>query len=289
MRQKQFGAIPEPFSAPESAKTVIVPVPYEGPHSLFKGSDKGPEAIIEASAGIDLYDILTDSEVWKTGIHTSEAIKERSAEKMNKEVSARTLQLLKKKKFPVILGGEQAVAIGAIKAAADFFKEKDLTIVQLDAHAALQKEYGGSNLNHFCLMTHANDLAQVIHAGTRSMSAAERELIPSGRIFYADNIMDGGNKTWMYDFLNKLTRNVFVTIDLDVLDPALMPAVATPVPGGLQWNDLLDILGKINEKAVIAGVCICGLTPIKYNKAPNFVAAQLINKIITMKFTSGIK
>ncbi len=289
MKQKQFGAIPEPFSTFESSKAVIVPVPFEGSNSMFKGSDKGPDAIIEASAFIDLYDIFTDTEAWRAGIHTSESIRERNVEKMIKEVRANVLQLLRKKKFPVILGGEHTVAIGAFRAFADFFKEKDLTIVQFDAHAGIRSVLGASNLNHHCVMSHAIEVAPVVQVGIRSMSAQEREVVQPGRIFYADNILDGGNKTWMYDLLNKLTKNVLITIDLDVLDPSLMPAVATPEPGGMEWQLLMDILQKINEKSILAGVCISGLTPIKYNKAPNYVAARLVSSLITLRFNSGLK
>jgi agmatinase len=289
MKQKQFGAIPEPFSTFESSKAVIVPVPFEGSNSMFKGSDKGPDAIIESSAFIDLYDIFTDTEAWRAGIHTTESIRERNVEKMIKEVKATVLQLLKKKKFPVVLGGEHTVAIGAFRAFADFFKEKDLTIVQFDAHAGIRSVLGASNLNHHCVMSHAIEVAPVVQVGIRSMSAQEREVVQPGRIFYADNILDGGNKTWMYDLLNKLTKNVLITIDLDVLDPSLMPAVATPEPGGMEWQLLMDILKKINEKSILAGVCISGLTPIKYNKAPNYVAARLVSSLITLRFNSGLK
>lgn len=289
MKQKQFGAIPDPFSSADSAKAFIIPVPYEGVHPLFKGSEKGPEAIIDASAFIDLYDIYTDSEAWKVGIHTTEPIRERGAEKMAKELGNKVLQLLKKKKFPIILGGEQTVAIGAYKAFADFFKEKDLTIIQFDAHAALRKEFGGNTTNHFTTAAFASEQAPLIQAGVRSMSAAERDVLQTGRVFSAENILDASNKAWMYDFLNKLTKNVFISIDLDVFDPAFMPAVATPVPGGLSWKDLLDIIEKVNEKSIIAGISIAGLTPIKYNKAPNFIVAQLINSLITLKYSTGMK
>ncbi|MBW6490356.1 MAG: arginase family protein [Lentimicrobium sp.] len=291
MKQKQFGAIPEPFSSVESAKAVIIPVPFEGSNPLFKGSDKGPEAILEASTSIDLYDIHTDSEAWKAGIHTSETIRERNVEKMIKEVQTRVTQLLKKKKFPVILGGEHTVAIGAFRAFADFYRDKDedLTIVQFDAHAGIKSARGTGNLNHHCVMSHAILVAPVVQVGIRSMSAQEREIMEPGRIFYSDNIQDTGNRTWMYDLLNKLSKNVFITIDLDVLDPSLMPAVATPEPGGMEWQMLMGILEKINEKSALTGVCISGLTPIKYNKAPNFIAARLVSSLITLRFNSGLK
>ncbi|HPJ62722.1 arginase family protein [Lentimicrobium sp.] len=289
MKQKQFGSLPAQLSNYETAKFVILPVPFEGPGHVFKGSDKGPEALIDASASINLYDIHTDTEAYKAGIHTAEAVRERSPEKMVKEVQVRTLQLLKKRKFPVIVGGEHTVAIGAFRAFADYYKDKDLTILQFDAHTARCSEEGGTAFHHHCVMKHAAALAPILQAGIRSMSLAEREVLEPGRIFYAESMLDGSNKTWMYDFLNKLSRNVFITIDLDVLDPSLMPAVATPEPGGLQWAGFVEILTKVNEKSNIAGVCIAGLVPIKYNKAPNFIAARLLNTILTLRNTSELK
>ena len=287
MKQKQFGAIPNSFSSADTAKAFIIPVPFEGGNALFKGSEKGPDAVIEASTFIDLYDIHTDSDAWKVGIHTTEPIKERNAEKMIKELGKKITPLLKKKKFPIILGGEHTVAFGAYKACADHFKENDLTIVQFDAHAALRKEFNGNAINHYTTAGYASTLAPMLQVGVRSMNYDEREVLEPGRVFSAENILDASNKSWMYDFLNKLTKNVFISIDLDVFDPALIPAVATPVAGGLLWKDIIEIVEKINEKSIIAGMCVAGLVPIKYNKAPNFVVAQLINSLITLKFSIG--
>lgn len=289
MKQKQFGAIPNSFSSPDTAKAFIIPVLYEGGHPLFKGSEKGPDAVIEASTFIDLYDIHTDSDAWKVGIHTTESIKERNTEKMIKELGKKMTPLLKKKKFPIILGGEHTVAFGAYKACADFFKENDLTIVQFDAHAALRKEFGGNAINHYTTAKYASELAPILQVGVRSMNSDEREVLEPGRVFSAENILDASNKAWMYDFLNKLSKNVFISIDLDVFDPAIMPAVATPVAGGLLWKDVIEIVEKINEKSIIAGMCIAGLIPIKYNKSPNFVVAQLINSLITLKYSIGVQ
>lgn len=288
MKQKQFGAIPNAFSSADIAKAFIIPVPFEGGHPLFKGSEKGPDAVIDASTFIDLYDIHTDSDAWKVGIHTTEPIKERNPEKMIKELGKKITPLLKKKKFPIILGGEHTVAFGAYKACSDYFKENDLTIVQFDAHAALRKDFGGNTINHYTTAGYASELAPLLQVGVRSMNFDEREVLEPGRVFSAENILDASNKAWMYDFLNKLTKNVFISIDLDVFDPALIPAVATPVAGGLLWKDVIEIVEKVNEKSIIAGMCIAGLTPIKYNKAPNFVVAQLINSLITLKYSIGM-
>lgn len=286
MKQKQFGGLPQEYTDFEKARVVILPVPFDATSTWIKGADKGPEALIAASANMELFDIASDSEVYKIGIHTADAVHERrSPEKMVKEVQTRVTQLLKKKKFPVIIGGEHSVSIGAIKAMADYYKDKELTIVQFDAHADMRKTYEGSENNHACVMARAAEVAPIVQVGIRSMSTEESDDVQAGRIFYADIVADTTNKTWMYDFLNKLTRNVYVTIDLDVFDPSIMPATGTPEPGGLLWYPMLELLQKVNEKANIVGFDVVELCPMKYNKAPDFLAAKLVYQLLTYKFS----
>ena len=286
MKQKQFGGLPEEYTRFENAKVVILPVPFDATSTWIKGADKGPEALIEASANMEVYDIVTDSEVYKIGIHTADPVYERkSPDKMVKEVQATVLQLLKKKKFPVVVGGEHSVSIGAIKAFAEYYKDKDFTVLQFDAHADLRREYEGLANNHACVMARAAEVAPIVQIGIRSMSFEEREDVQAGRIFYADTLMDSNNKTWMYDFLNKLTKNVYITIDLDVFDPSIMSATGTPEPGGMFWYQMLEILQKVNEKTNIVGFDIVELCPMKYNKAPNFLAAKLLYQLLTYKFS----
>ena len=213
---KQYGDLPKEFTAFESSKIVILPVPYDGTTTWIKGSDKGPKAIIEASANLEMYDIETDSEVHKLGIHTADPVLEASSpEAMVEEVYNRVKALYKKKKFPVILGGEHTVSIGAFKAASELYG--DLTILQFDAHTDMRNEYNGSAIDHHCVMARASEMAPVVQVGIRSMSAGEREDIQPDRVFYAMQIYD--QSTWMYELLNKLSRNVYITIDLDVLNP----------------------------------------------------------------------
>lgn len=285
MKQKQFGGLTEEFTAFDKAKVVILPVPFDATSTWIKGADKGPEALIAASANMELFDINSDSEVYKIGIHTADAVNERkSPDKMVKEVQSRVTQLLKKKKFPVILGGEHSVSIGAINAMAEYYKDKDLTILQFDAHADMRQSYEGSKNNHACVMARAAEVAPVVQVGIRSMSIEESHDIQDGRVFYADVVTDTTNKTWMYDFLNKLTKNVYITIDLDAFDPSIMPATGTPEPGGLLWYPMLEMLQKVNEKANIVGFDVVELCPMKYNKAPNFLAARLVYHLLTYKF-----
>lgn len=290
MRHKNFGGIPDQYSKFENSKVVIVPVPYDGTSTWVKGADKGPDAIIEASNNMELYDIVADKEAYKVGIHTADPIKERrTPERVVKEVEAKITQLLKKKKFPVIIGGDHSVSIGAFRAFAELYKGTDLTILQFDAHADLRQEYEGSKYNHACVMARAAELAPILQVGVRSMSFEERADVAPERVFYADYILDSNNTTWMYDLLNKTGKNVYITIDLDVFDPSIMPATGTPEPGGMAWYTMLDILNKVNQKTNIVGFDVVELAPVKYNKAPNFMAAKLIYQLLTYKFSSTLK
>ncbi|MFH1118545.1 MAG: agmatinase [Bacteroidota bacterium] len=289
MRVKQFGGIPELYSNFDNAKIVILPVPFEAGTNWIKGTDKGPDALIEASASMHLYDIQSDFEAFKLGIHTGEAVKEgKSHEKMVKEVETRTMQMLKKRKFPVIIGGEHSTGIGSMKACADYYKEKDFCVLQLGAHANQRQNFNGSPYHHSCVMARASELAPVLQVGIRSMSAEERDSIKPERVFYAHNILDGTNKTWMYDFLNKLEKHVYISIDLDVFEPSVMAATANPEPGGLGWYHVLEILQAVTDKSIVVGFDVTGLCPIKYNKAPNLLAARLLYQMLNFRF-AGLK
>jgi agmatinase len=283
---KQYGDLPKKFTDFETSKVVIVPVPYDGTSTWMKGADKGPQALIEASANMEVYDVETDSEVHKVGIHTMPSVTESSTpEAMVEAVYDRVKDLLKKKKFPVIIGGEHSVSIGAIKAVASHYN--DITILQFDAHADLRQEYEGSINNHACVMARAKEVAPIVQVGIRSMSVEEREDIQPDRVFYAYNIHE--HKTWIYELLNKLTRNVYITIDLDVLDPSIMPSTGTPEPGGLLWYQLLEILKVVSEQVNIVGFDVMELRPIKENKSPDFLASKLIYTLLTYKYITGIK
>jgi len=290
MKSKNYGGLPDEYSKLENSKVVIIPVPYDGTSTWIKGADKGPEALIEASGNMELYDIATDKEVYKIGIHTMDPVHEhRSPERMAREVEKAVSQMLRKKKFPVVIGGEHSVSIGAFKAFADFYKDNDLTILQFDAHSDLRDEYEGSKYNHACVMARAAEVAPILQVGIRSMSFEERADVKADRIFYADYIHDVDQKTWMYDLLNKLGKNVYITIDLDVLDPSIMSSTGTPEPGGMQWYQLLEVLNQINQKTNIVGFDVVELCPMKYNKAPNFLAAKLIYQLLTYKFENALK
>lgn len=280
-----YGDLPEKYSTLGSSKIVILPVPFDATSTWGKGADKGPQAIIEASTNMEIYDIETDSEVHLLGIHTAEPIVvNEDPDEMVQTVYQEVKNHLKKNKFVVTVGGEHSICIGAMKAHAEKFD--DLTILQIDAHADLRDEYMGSKNNHACVMARAKELAPIVQIGIRSMSVEESFEVEQGRIFLARDIND--NETWKYDMLSTLSNNVYITFDLDALDPSIMPSTGTPEPGGLLWYEAIEILKRISEKANIVGFDISELAPNPDVKAPDFLASKLIYKLLTYKFIDQI-
>ncbi|MHC4115403.1 MAG: agmatinase [Planctomycetota bacterium] len=276
-----YGYLPEEYSDPENASIVILPVAYDGTSTWVKGADKGPEAIIEASANMELYDIETDSEVYKCGIFTERLIGgEISTIEMVEAVVDNVKYYLDKDKFTIVIGGEHSVNIGSIKAHTE--KYDDLTILQLDAHTDLRDEYNGSKYNHACVMARAKEVCSIVQVGVRSMDVSEKDSIDPSRIFFAKDIY--GHTDWIKKVVSKLSDNVYITIDLDVFDPSIMPSTGTPEPGGLLWYDVLAILKAVSNKKNIVGFDVVELCPDGRNKAPDFLAAKLIYKLLSYKF-----
>jgi agmatinase len=281
MKTTNFGGIPKKYDDAEKAKIVILPVPYDGTSTWIKGADKGPEAILEASANMELYDIETDSEVYKKGIYTAKPVKEeKSPEKMTVEVYEKALKYVSDKKFLVTLGGEHSVSVGAIQAYSEVYS--NLTVLQLDAHSDMRPEYEGSRYNHACAMSRAVECCPVVHVGIRSMDVDEKKYIHPDRIFYAEKRLT--DPQWMEKVVELLSENVYITIDLDVFDPSVMPSTGTPEPGGLFWYEVLNLMRMVNKNCNIVGFDVVELCPNKIDKAPDFLASKLIYKILSYKF-----
>lgn len=284
MEKLNYGGLEEEFTNYESARIVVLPVPYDGTSTWLKGADKGPAAILEASANMELYDIETDSEVYTKGIATLEPVTEDSSpEAMSDAVEMKVDALLNDKKFPVILGGEHSVSIGVFRAFAKHYE--NYSVLQLDAHSDMRDSYEGSDHNHACVMARAKEMATVAQVGIRSSCIEEKHNIDPDRIFYAHEIKESSN--WMYDVSEKLNDNVYVTIDLDVLDPAYMPSTGTPEPDGMNYREVINFLKLINERHNIIGLDVVELCPNDINKAPDFLASKLIYQILSMKFNNA--
>lgn len=276
-----YGGLPQKYCIESDARIVILPIPYDGTSTWVKGSDKGPEALLDASANMELYDIETDSEVYEHGIYTAPAITEDSSpEAMVEAGKMESLKYIEKGKFLVTIGGEHSISIGPIQAHAK--KYKDLTILQIDAHTDLRDSYEGSKNNHACVMARAQDLCPIVQVGIRSMDIGEKERLDPNRVFWAHRIVNCDK--WMDSAIELLTENVYLTVDLDGFDPSIMPSTGTPEPGGLQWYQTLTFLKKVIERKNLVGFDVVELCPNPEERSSDFLAAKLVYKILSYKF-----
>jgi agmatinase len=275
-----FGGNEVVYSYDES-EIIILPVPYDETSTWMRGADKGPDAILEASVNLEFYDIETESEAHLKGIHTVEPVLEKETPvKLVNEVYRRTLDLLDQKKFPVIIGGNHTVPIGAFRAYSERYS--DLTILQLDAHGDLRQEYEGSEFNHACAMARAREYSPIVQVGIRSMSVGELPFAEKERIFYAYQLYN--DKSLYSRALDKLTKNVYITIDLDVFDPSIMPSTGTPEPGGPDYFDLMHFLRDVIKNRNVVGFDVVELCPSATNKSPDFIAAKVIYQLLSYRF-----
>jgi agmatinase len=275
-----FGDLPEPFADPARAQVAIVPVPYDGTSTWLKGADRGPEAILEASAHLELYDIETGTEPYRRGILTDAPVAENSSpEAMARAVEKRVAGHLQAGRFPVVLGGEHSVSIGAMRAAAARYGS--ITFLQLDAHADLRPEYEGSGHNHACVMARARELGPIVQVGIRSIDVSEKAGLDPRRVFYAERLQ--GRRGWARQVVHQLSRRVYLTVDLDVLDPSFLPSTGTPEPGGLGWYQVLELIRLVCRRRELVGFDVVELAPSD-NRAPDFLAAKLVYKLLAYRF-----
>jgi agmatinase len=265
-----------------SSGIVIIPVPYDETSTWMKGADKGPDAILEASVNLEFFDVETGSEAHLKGINTLKPVLEKETpDSLVKAVSDVTASVLSDNKFPVIIGGNHTVSIGAIKAFSEHFN--DLTVLQLDAHADLRPEYEGSKYNHACVMARTREMVPAVQVGIRSMSAEELPFADRSRIFYSHELRY--NKDLYAKAMDTLSDNVYITIDLDVFDPSLMPSTGTPEPGGPDYFELMHFLRDVIRKKNVAGFDVVELCPSATNKSPDFIAAKIIYQLLSYRFS----
>lgn len=281
MKTKTYAGIPAEFSKLEQAKIVLIPVPYDGTSTWQKGADKGPEAFLNASENMELYDIETDAEVYKQGVYLADAVTENSSPKaMVDAVHETTKKFIKKNKFVTIFGGEHSISIGTIRAFNDM--HPNLTVLQLDAHADLRESYEGSAFNHACAVYEASQTTNLIQVGIRSMDAIEKAVMDEDKTYFAHDMTT--DDTWMDSAIYQMTDNVFITIDLDVFDPSILPSTGTPEPGGLLWYETLEFLKQVFEEKNVVGFDIVELCPNPKEKSSDFLAAKLYYKMLSYKF-----
>jgi len=263
----------------KSSKVVIVPVPYESTTYYLSGTKEGPWAIIDASRHMELYDIEKDTNASKVGIFTLEELEpsKNSPKETVLRVENVVAKILEDGKFPFTLGGEHSVTLGAVSA----FKKKflhNLSVLQMDAHTDLRNEFEGTKFHHGCVMRRiVDDLKlSVTQVGIRSTTEEEMIYIKESKknsIFY-------GKQYEIEKVISTLKENVYLTFDLDALDPSIMPSVGTPEPGGLGWYESLDLLKAVAQSRNIVGADVVELSPIPGLIAPDFLSAKLVYKII---------
>ena len=258
---------------------VIIPVPYDETSTWHKGADAGPRALLEASAAVELYDIETGCEPWRDGLRTHAPLEcPPDPQGMSSKVRETVAAIFDTGETPVLLGGEHSVTIGAVHAAADRFA--DLTVLQIDAHADTREEYEGSSHNHACVMARARERCPIVQVGIRAVDAAEMPGLDPARVFWAHDIVGAGDDSWMEDVVSLLTRNVYVTIDLDAFDPSLIPATGTPEPGGLEWYPVNRLLRRVARATRVVGFDVVELLPAEGHHASAFVAAKLVYRFL---------
>ncbi|MFD2822912.1 agmatinase [Lacinutrix iliipiscaria] len=281
MQTRTYAGIPEELAKLEQAKIVLIPVPYDGTSTWQKGADKGPEAFLNASENMELYDIETETEVYKQGVFLADAVTENnSPESMVEAVHQATKKYIKKNKFVTIFGGEHSVSIGTVRAFNEMYPS--LTVLQLDAHADLRKTYEGSTCNHACAMYEASQTTNLIQVGIRSMDVMEKTVMDEEKTYFAHEM--ALDDTWMDSAVDQMTDNVFITIDLDAFDPSIMPSTGTPEPGGLLWYETLEFLKQVFEEKNVVGFDIVELCPNTKEKSSDFLAAKLYYKMLSYKF-----
>lgn len=276
-----FLALPDEQSDLLRASAVLIPVPYDSTTSFRSGARHGPQAIIEASYGLEDYDLELDLDVSTLGIHTTAALEPHvgSPERMVQRVRAAVAGYLSPERVVGVLGGEHSITVGAVSAHLEAFP--DLSVLYLDAHADLRDEYLGSPWNHASGARRVHEMCPLTLVGVRSLCPEEREYLQLHSIpthFWPPTGLTG--EALNDGIVAGLKSQVYVSVDLDVLDPALMPAVGTPEPGGMDWYQVLSLLRALAESRRIVGFDVCELAPGEGPAACSYTAAKLAYKLV---------
>ncbi len=278
------------FSDADRAAIAVLPVPYDATSSWVKGADEGPDALLRASAHVEWFDLETRTEVHRRGVATlppvtcdAQTPPEIVADRVRETVG----RLFDRGVFPVVLGGEHSVSIGAIQAAADRFD--DLCVLQIDAHGDTRETYLGSAYNHACVMARARERCPIMQVGIRSAERDEVERMDPERVFFAHDIHArerAGDFAWIDDAVGRLSPSVYVTFDLDAFDPSLLPATGTPEPGGLTWRQANDLLSRVARERRVVGFDVVELCPRDGHHASDFTAAKLVHRFVSAVFAA---
>ncbi|MFO7776172.1 MAG: agmatinase [Candidatus Hydrogenedentota bacterium] len=268
-----FGGLPREFTNYETAAAALLPIPFDLTSTWGKGADEGPQALLEASEYLEFYDPETGTEVYRRGIATCAQVIAVDSESMIADGRAAAGQILDAGKLPITLGGEHSVSQGPVEAAAQHYPE--LSVLQLDAHSDRRDSYEGSRYSHACIIARIKETVKppVVSVGVRGMDSSELPSVREDEVYYASEIQKSA--TWIDESVDLLRDDVYVTIDLDVLDPSQMPATGTPEPGGLDWYEVTGLLKTVARRKHVVGFDIVELCP-DGQRHPPFLAAKLL-------------
>lgn len=282
-----FGGIDESkYADIDTAKILILPVSYEGTVSYGTGTGAGAMAIIDASRNMELYEEETNAEVYKIGIHTlPEFTPRETPKKMMDDLYGYSKDLLELDRFICMLGGEHSVSAPIIQAHNENFE--NLSVLQIDAHADLRDEYDGTPHSHASIMARVVKDLRIpsVQVGIRSISGDEARSLNGDlptTIYWARDIV--GRTDWIDEAIDKLTENVYLTIDIDGLDPSIVPTTGTPEPGGLGWYETLTLIRKLAEKKRVVGMDLVEYSYNEHYDSPAFLCSKLVYKSLAYIF-----
>lgn len=285
----EFGGTTPTTADFDRARVVILPVPLDRTTSYVAGTRNGPHEILVASSHMELWDEETETDVHSIGIFTMPEMEFPfgTIDEVVHEIRRVASEIVSRGKFPVVIGGEHSITPPIVAALAEH--HPGLSVLQIDAHADLRDSYMGTPHNHACAMRRVLEYAPATQVGIRSLSPEEAAAIPSlsTRVFYDFDMRNDPH--WMDRVVESLSETVYVTIDVDGFDPAIMPATGTPEPGGLSWYEVLGLLRRVTEKKRVVGFDLVELSPMGGNVAPNFLCAKLIYKFLSYRFGAEVR
>jgi agmatinase len=275
-----FAGLTPPYSNLQQAKAIILPVPYDSTSEWRGGSRHGPQAIIDASQYLELYDLELDREIYEVGICTLPEVEPvlSGPQEMIDRVYQVVKGLIQEEKFVVLLGGEHSLSLGAVRAFKEAFP--GLSVLQLDAHADLRDAYLGTKYGQACVMRRIFELCPISQVGVRSLSWEEKQFLTQNKLtpIYMSNL--ASNTASIDPIVDSLSEDVYVTIDVDVLDPSIMPAVGTPEPDGMSWRQVLDIIEAVALHKHVVGFDLMEFCPGEGPGSCAFLLAKLAYKLI---------
>lgn len=284
----QFGAPDAPYCDPVTARVAIIPAPLEYSVCYMQGTRHGPQAILDASSQMELYDEELDCCPIEIGVYTRPPLDYTGmghAAALNATGKA-VREVLERGQLPLILGGEHSLSAPPIAAVRDYFP--DLTVVHIDAHGDLRDEYEGTKLSHASIERRVVEMGiPLTEIGIRSFSPEEAAFLrskPDVAVVWGYQMASGSARVpW-----ERLSKHTYVTIDLDAIDPSEMPAVGTPEPGGLHWYQLLDLFREICRRTTVVGMDVVELCPMEGQTHAHFLAARLVYKMIGYRFADEL-